>query len=558
MRTEGRISTGEQPAGEDSGDLDSAPDGNRAAAPRAGTNLAGIERPGAVYFNSSAPQLVELAVGRGEGILAQSGALVTNTGARTGRSPKDRFFVSHGASKEKIDWGQTNQPVEPKVFDALFDRVRGHLEGRELFVVDGFVGADPKHRVKLRVIAELAWHALFARQLFRRPSPEELSGFEPDFTLVSAPTFEAVPDRDGTNSEAFIGIDLERRQVLICGTHYAGEMKKSLFTSANYLLPAESVLPMHCSANVGEDGDVAVFFGLSGTGKTTLSADPHRRLIGDDEHGWSADGVFNFEGGCYAKCIRLSEKNEPQIWRAIKFGSVVENVVVDEDTRAVDYDDASITENTRVAYPLEFIPGFVPEGRAGHAGKIIFLTADAFGVLPPISRLTPEAAMYHFLSGFTAKLAGTEAGLGSEPQATFSTLFGAPFFPLRPGVYSKMLGERMAEHGARAFLVNTGWTGGPFGVGTRMDLPSTRAMVQAALAGELDDVETRRHPIFNLDVPVSCPGVPDEVLDPKSTWPDANAYDEQARELARMFAKNFERFADSVAPEVAKAGPIAE
>jgi phosphoenolpyruvate carboxykinase (ATP) len=520
--------------------------------------IAGIDRPGTVHLNYSAPRLVEQAVSRGEGILAESGALVTKTGDRTGRSPRDRFFVAHGASKEKIDWGQTNQPVEPAVFDALFDRVRSHLEGRDLFVVDGFVGADPEHQIKLRVIAELAWHALFARQLFRRLEPPEATGFEPDFTLVSAPTFEAVPDRDGTNSEAFIGIDLDRRQVLICGTHYAGEMKKSLFTSANYLMPERGVLPMHCSANVGGSGDVAVFFGLSGTGKTTLSADPMRRLIGDDEHGWSSSGVFNFEGGCYAKCIRLSMKNEPQIWAAIKFGSVVENVVVDDATRAVDYDDASITENTRVAYPLEFIPDFVPEGRAGHAQKIIFLTADAFGVLPPISRLTPEAAMYHFLSGFTAKLAGTEAGLGSEPEATFSTLFGAPFFPLSPGVYSAMLGERMSEHGAKAFLVNTGWTGGPFGVGERMDLPSTRAMVHAALAGKLDDVETRRHPIFNLDVPVSCPGVPDQVLDPESTWADPIAYEEQARELARMFRKNFERFADSVAPEVTKAGPVPE
>jgi phosphoenolpyruvate carboxykinase (ATP) len=556
MRTEGRIASGEAPAGEDAGDIDPSADGRTTTSH--GVALAGIERPGEVHRNVSAPRLVELAVTRGEGILAQSGALVTNTGARTGRSPKDRFFVAHGASKEKIDWGQTNLPVEPKIFDALFDRVRGHLEGRELFVVDGYVGADPEHQIKLRVIAELAWHALFARQLFRRPPADELEGFEPDFTLVSAPSYAAVPDRDGTSSEAFIGIDLERRQVLICGTHYAGEMKKSLFTAANYLMPERSVLPMHCSANVGENGDVAVFFGLSGTGKTTLSADPKRRLIGDDEHGWSASGVFNFEGGCYAKCIRLSKKNEPQIWAAIKFGSVVENVVVDEATREVDYDDATITENTRVAYPLDFIPGFVPEGRAGNASKIIFLTADAFGVLPPISRLTPEAAMYHFLSGFTAKLAGTEAGLGTAPEATFSTLFGAPFFPLRPGVYSKMLGERMAEHDAKAFLVNTGWTGGPYGVGKRMDLPSTRAMVQAALAGELDDIETRRHPIFNLDVPVSCPGVPDDVLDPKSTWADPNAYEEQARELARMFAKNFERFADSVAPEVAKAGPTAE
>ena len=349
---------------------------------------------------------------------------VTQTGSRTGRSPKDRFFVVHGESKERIHWGQGNQPIEADVFDALFDRVRHHLEGRDLFVFDGYLGADHDHAIKLRVISELAWHALFGHQLFRRLEPSELEGFEPEFFVV-APSFEAVPDRDGTNSEAFVGLDFERKQVLICGTHYAGEMKKSLFTSANYPMPQEGVLPMHCSANVGAAGDVALFFGLSGTGKTTLSADPERGLIGDDEHGWSPKGIFNFEGGCYAKCIRLSEEKEPQIWSAIRFGAVVENVVVDQETREVDYNDASITENTRAAYPLEFIPGYVPEGR-GHAKSIVFLTADAFGVLPPISRLSPLAARYHFLSGFTAKLAGTEAGLGTEPEATFSTCFGAP------------------------------------------------------------------------------------------------------------------------------------
>ena len=432
------------------------------------------------------------------------------------------------------------------------------MSGRDLFVVDGLVGADPKHQIQLRVITELAWHALFARQLFRRPSPDQLEDFEPDFVVLSAPNFRAAPERDGTNSDAFIGVDLEGKRVLICGTHYAGEIKKSLFTSANYLLPEAGVLPMHCSANVGADGDVSLYFGLSGTGKTTLSADPERRLIGDDEHGWSDDGVFNFEGGCYAKCIRLSQQNEPEIWGAIRFGSVVENVVVDPGTRAADYDDASLTENTRAAYPLEFIPGYVPEGRAGHAQTIIFLTADAFGVLPPISRLSPDAAMYHFLSGFTAKLAGTEAGLGSEPEATFSTCFGAPFLPLHPFTYARMLGERISKHGARVYLVNTGWTGGPFGVGQRMDLPLTRAMIAAATSGELDDAPTTQHPIFNLEVPVSCPGVPDGVLNPESTWADPEAYEEQARELARMFVKNFETFVDSVPREVTEAGPKPE
>ena len=520
--------------------------------------LAGIARPGNVHRNLPAAKLVELSVARGEGVLARSGALVTTTGARTGRSPKDRFFVAHGESKSKIDWGQTNQPVEPEVFDALFDQVRNHLEGRELFVVDGLLGADPEHQIRLRVITELAWHALFALQLFRRPGPEELEVFEPEFVLVGAPNFEAVPERDGTNSEAFIGLDIERKQVLICGTHYAGEMKKSLFTSANYLYPQDGVLPMHCSANVGGNGDVALFFGLSGTGKTTLSADPTRHLIGDDEHGWSDNGIFNFEGGCYAKCINLSKENEPQIWNAIRSGAVVENVVVDPETRDVDYADASITQNTRVAYPLDFIEGFVPDGRGTHAQSIVFLTADAFGVLPPISRLDENAAMYHFLSGFTAKLAGTEAGLGSEPEATFSTGFGAPFLPLKPSVYAGMLGERIAKHDASVYLVNTGWTGGPFGVGKRMDLPSTRAMVRAAIGGELKNVETRRHPIFNLEVPVSCPGVADDVLDPVQTWADPAAYEEQARELARMFVKNFERFADSVPAEVLRAGPVVE
>jgi phosphoenolpyruvate carboxykinase (ATP) len=520
-------------------------------------NIAGIKNPGDVHRNLSPPRLIELALAREEGALATSGALVALTGVRTGRSPQDRYFVEHGESKTRIDWGKTNRPVEPAVFDALQDKVRAYLEGRDLFIVDGFVGADPEHRIRLRVVCELAWHALFARQLFRRPDPAELEEFEPDFTILSAPVFEAEPKRDGTNSETFVGVDLERKQVLICGTLYAGEMKKSLFTSANYLFPVRGVLPMHCSANLGAGGDVALFFGLSGTGKTTLSADPHRSLIGDDEHGWSDSGVFNFEGGCYAKCINLSREKEPQIWDAIRFGAVVENAVMDEDSRIIDYDAASITENTRAAYPLDFIPGFVPDGRAGHARTVVFLTADAFGVLPPISRLTPEAAMYHFLSGFTSKLAGTEAGLGSEPEATFSTCFGQPFLPLPPSTYAEMLGQRINAHNASVWLVNTGWTGGPYGVGERMDLSHTRAMVEAATSNALRDVATMRHAIFNVDVPVSCPGVPNEVLDPQSTWPDKEQYEIQARELAAMFADNFQRFTDSVPPEVTKAGPSA-
>jgi phosphoenolpyruvate carboxykinase (ATP) len=520
-------------------------------------NVAGIQNPERAYRNLSPARLVELAVVRREGALASSGALVTTTGDRTGRSPADRFFVAHGPSRDRIDWGPTNQPVDPAVFDALGGRIREYLGGREFFVVDGYVGADPNHSIKLRVVCELAWQALFALQLFRRPPESELSHWDPEFVVLSAPGFVADPARDKTNSEAFVGIDLERKQVLICGTGYAGETKKSIFTSANYLMPLQGVLPMHCSANVGPDGDVALFFGLSGTGKTTLSADPHRSLIGDDEHGWSNAGVFNFEGGCYAKCIRLSKEKEPQIWNAIRFGAVVENAVMDNDSRVIDYDDPSITENTHVAYPLEFIPRFVPEGRAGHARTIVFLTADAFGVLPPISKLSLDAAMYHFLSGFTAKLAGTEAGLGTEPEATFSTCFGQPFLPLPAHEYAEMLGRRIEEHGSSAWLVNTGWTGGPYGVGRRFDITHTRLMVEAAISGKLNDVPTRRHRIFNLEMPVSCPGVPDEILDPQSMWPDKEQYEVQARDLAAMFAENFERFKDSVPAEITKAGPSA-
>lgn len=520
-------------------------------------SFAGIEAPGKIYKNLSTAELVELSIQRGEGAVADTGALVTRTGNRTGRSPKDRFLVAHGPSKDKIDWGQVNRPVEPEAFDALSAKARKHLSGKDLFVAEGYVGADPAHQIKLRVVAEFAWHALFCKQLFRRPTPEELVDFEAEFEILAAPSFEADPDVDGTNSEAFIGLDLERKKVLVIGTQYAGEMKKSIFSAGNYLFPQEGVLSMHCSANIGDHGDVALFFGLSGTGKTTLSADSDRRLIGDDEHGWSDNGVFNFEGGCYAKCIDLSEEKEPEIWSAIKFGSVVENVVFDPATRAVDYSDDSITENTRAAYPLEFIPNFVPEGRGGHAQTIVFLTADAFGVMPPIAKLTREAAMYHFLSGFTSKLAGTEAGV-TEPEATFSTCFGSPFLPLPASVYAEMLGEKIDKHSASVFLVNTGWTGGPYGVGQRMSLPYTRAMVKAATAGLLSDVATKRHDVFNVDVPVSVPGVPSEILDPRSTWSDPEAYDEKARELALMFVKNFERFADSVSTDVVAAGPISE
>ena len=522
-----------------------------------GDEVSGIQTTGRVLRNRSAAELIELATCRDESLLAASGALVALTGERAGRSPKDKFFVRHGDSAKQIAWSATNQGVDPEVYDALFDRARGHLADRDLFVVDGYIGADPEHRIRLRVICELAWQALFARQLFRRLEEEELEGFEPEFTVVAAPGYQCRPERDHTNTNAFVGLDLERKQVLICGTYYAGEIKKSLFTAANYLMPQQGVLPMHCSANLSDHDGVAVFFGLSGTGKTTISADPERRLIGDDEHGWSDDGIFNFEGGCYAKCINLSEDKEPQIWNAITFGSVVENVVMDPQTRVVDFNDDSLTENTRAAYPLEMIPGYVPEGRGGHAESIVFLTADAFGVLPPISILNPAAAAYHYLSGFTAKLAGTEAGMSDEPEATFSTCFGAPFLPMAPGVYAKMLEDRMRRHRARAFLLNTGWTGGPYGVGSRIDLEHTRAMVRAALSGALEGVETRMHPVFNLEYPLTCPGVPDEILDPRQAWDDPEAYETQAKELARMFVENFERFSGEVPPEVVEAGPKA-
>ena len=517
--------------------------------------LAGIGHPGPVHRNLSVAELVEHALGRDEGALASSGAFAAVTGKHTGRSPKDRFIVKQGSSAERVEWGAVNQPIEPKIFDPLAERIRSYLNGRELWMVDGYVGADPYYRIRVRVVTELAWHALFAHQLFRRPPPDELESFEPDFHLVCAPGYRADPERDGTRSETFIGLDLERKQVVICGTAYAGEIKKSLFTAANYLFPTQNVLTMHCSANVGDQDDVALFFGLSGTGKTTLSTDPSRRLIGDDETGWSENGSFNLEGGCYAKCIHLSEEKEPQIWRAIRFGSALENVVLDETTRDPDYDDDSLTENTRAVYPLDFIDGFVPEGMAGHASSIVFLTADAFGVLPPISLLDREGAMFHFLLGFTSKLAGTEVGLGSEPEATFSTCFGLPFMPLPPNVYADMLGERIERHGASVFLINTGWTGGAFGVGERISLPLTRAIVRAAVTGELRNTETKRHSIFNLEVPLSCPGVPDDLLDPRGTWPDPEAYDKQARELADMMIKNFETYAASVPDGVAKAGP---
>ncbi len=506
-----------------------------------------------VHWNLPAGPLVEHAIRREEGRLAANGALVAETGARTGRSPKDKFTVKDEITAQKVAWGAVNQPFEPAKFDALLERVLEYLKDRELYVQDLYAGADAQYRLPIRVVNELAWHNLFVRQLFVRPSAEELQAHAPEFTVIGAPGFQAVPQRDGASSDAFILVNFKRGMALIGGTLYAGEMKKSIFGVMNFLLPGRGVFPMHCSANVGKDGITALFFGLSGTGKTTLSADPERRLIGDDEHGWSPTGVFNFEGGCYAKCIRLSRQNEPQIWNALRFGAVLENVVLHPQTREPDYDDESITENTRAAYPVDFIEGAVIPGIGGHPKHIVFLTADAFGVLPPISRLTPDQAMYHFLSGYTAKVAGTEAGVGSEPQATFSTCFGSPFLPLAPKVYAEMLGARLREHQAQCWLVNTGWFGGGYGVGKRMNLPYTRAMVRAAIDGRLDQAEFVAEPAFGLSIPKACPEVPAELLAPRNAWADKAAYDQKAAHLAELFAKNFEKF-DAPA-SVRAAGP---
>lgn len=506
-----------------------------------------------VHRNLSMSQLVAVSLARGESKLAANGALVAYTGARTGRSPKDKFTIKDERTAERVHWGKVNQPFEREKFDALLDRVLAHLQERDLYALQLFAGADPKYRLPIQIIGEYAWHALFVRQLFLRPTTAELATHTPEFTVICAPEFEAMPQRDGTRSGTFILTDFTRRIVLIGGTKYAGEMKKCIFGVMNFLLPERDVFPMHCSANVGEDGVTALFFGLSGTGKTTLSADPKRRLIGDDEHGWSPQGVFNFEGGCYAKCVDLSQEKEPQIYHAIRFGSVLENVVLHPETCEPDYHDIRFTENTRAAYPLDFIENAVIPSVGGHPKNVLFLTADAFGVLPPISKLSPEQAMYHFLSGYTAKLAGTEAGLGSEPVPDFSTCFGSPFMPLPPKVYAEMLGARLREHDAQCWLVNTGWTGGAFGVGHRMSLPHTRAMVHAVLDGRLAKAEFVTEPAFGLSIPTACPDVPTELLNPRNGWKDAAAYDQQAAMLATKFEQNFAKF--DVPEKIRAAGP---
>ena len=515
----------------------------------------GLQVQQTVHWNSSTASLVEQAIRRGEGHLSADGAFVAITKPHTGRSPDDKFTVREPSCEQHVGWGKSNVAMTPDHFAALLRDVKAYLGANELFVSDLYAGADETYRLNVRLISTSAWHTLFARNMFIPPAADELEGIEPGFTILHAPEFQADPARHGTRSSTFIVLNFAEKVVLIGGTRYAGEIKKSIFTVLNYLLPLRGVLSMHCSANVGENDDVALFFGLSGTGKTTLSADPERALIGDDEHGWSETGVFNFEGGNYAKVIRLSAEGEPLIYAASRrFGAILENVVMDRDSRRVDFDDDAITENTRSSYPITFISNSVRGGHAGHPRNVVFLTADAFGVMPPIARLTREQAMYHFLSGYTAKLAGTERGV-TEPKAAFSTCFGAPFLPLPPAVYAKMLGEKLDQHDAQCWLVNTGWTGGAYGVGQRMKLGYTRAMVHAALRGLLDNVPTQEDPVFGLHIPEHVRGVPSEVLQPRNTWSDSAAYDREAGKLAGMFRENFTKFEADVSPAVRAAGP---
>ncbi len=517
----------------------------------------GITGSRTIVYNAVTSALVEESIRRNEGELAYGGALVVRTGSHTGRSPNDKFIVREDTSADRVWWGPVNKEFQQQDFNALMRKARDFVQGRDLFVADCWVGSDARYRIGVRVINMHAWHNLFAQTLFiptNRGGQEE-DGFVPDYTLLHVPDFDAAPSVDGTRSETFILIDFSQRLILIGGTQYAGEIKKSLFTTMNYLLPLRGVMPMHCSANIGADGDVALFFGLSGTGKTTLSADPNRGLIGDDEHGWSDDGVFNFEGGCYAKVIRLSADAEPQIFATTQmFGTVLENVVLDERSRRLDLDSEQYTENTRAAYPLEYIPNMVPGSTGGHPKNIVMLTCDAFGVLPPISRMTSAQAMYQFISGYTAKVAGTEKGV-TEPTPTFSTCFGAPFMVHHPSVYAELLGRKIEEHGVKCWLVNTGWTGGPYGVGHRMRIAHTRAMINQALAGKLDNAEYREDAIFGLMVPTAVEGVPSEVLNPRDTWDRADAYDEKAYDLAQRFNDNFQKYVDGASDDIKAAAP---
>jgi phosphoenolpyruvate carboxykinase (ATP) len=519
-----------------------------------GLDTHGLAPTGRVYWNPTTSMLYSHALLRGDTQLAEGGSLVVDTGEHTGRSPRDKFLVREPGSEARLWWGTVNQPIEEDRFEGLRAKIVSFLDDQDVYVVDAFAGADPAHRLALRVVTYSPWHALFAKTLFIDPPEKELRRHEPEALVLHAPAVEADPEVDGTRSSTFVVLHPTRTEVLIGGTYYAGEIKKSIFTVMNDRLPLRDVMPMHCSANVGRDGRVAIFFGLSGTGKTTLSADPERHLIGDDEHGWSSDGIFNMEGGCYAKVIRLSAEAEPEIYRTTQsFGTVLENVVVDE-RGALDLDDDSKTENTRAAYKLEQIANHLPTKRAGHPASVVMLTADAFGVLPPIARLTREQALFYFLSGYTAKVAGTEIGI-TEPQATFSACFGAPFLPRPPSTYAELLGDRLAFQGSAVWLVNTGWTGGPYGEGVRMPIAATRAMLHAALSGRLDNVAYRTDEFFGFHVPERVPGVDKRLLDPRSTWRDPEAYDAQAAKLAQMFADNFAKFGDDVAPEVAAAGP---
>lgn len=506
------------------------------------------------HINLSTPELVEKVLQRQEGVLTTTGAVSTTTGKYTGRSPKDRFIVCDDVSEHTVDWGSVNQPIDEVSFEKLLEKVTTHLNKQEaLYRFKGYAGADPTYELAIDVINEYAWHNLFASQLFISPSATKLQTHESDFTILCAPTCYADPTLHGTNSETFIIMSLKKRCVLIGGTEYAGEMKKSVFSMMNYLLPEQNVLPMHCSANASDADDVALFFGLSGTGKTTLSADATRKLIGDDEHGWGPNGVFNMEGGCYAKCDHLSEQSEPEIYHAIQFGSVLENVIIDEQTREPIYTDTSLTENTRVSYPITNMENIKSPSIGGHPTSIIFLTADASGTLPPISKLSESQAMYHFLSGYTSRLAGTERGV-TEPEATFSACFGAPFLPRDPVIYAEMLGEKMKEHHVNVFLVNTGWTGGPYGVGKRIDLKHTRAMVAAAIKGKLDNVKTEQESHFGLHIPQNVPNVPNELLFPKNTWDDKDAYEQAATNLVQQFQQNFKQF-NHVDKAIKRAGP---
>jgi phosphoenolpyruvate carboxykinase (ATP) len=525
--------------------------------PAARLKSIGIHTDKTTYWNLSPENLVEHTIKKDMGLLCDMGAICVNTGEFTGRSPKDRFIVKDEVTEDSVDWNHINIPFTPEKFDVLYDKVAHYLNDHDVYVRDVYACADEKYRLNIRLIAEYPWSSQFANNMFLRLSADEIENFEPEWSILCAPGFLADPEVDGTRQHNFAVLNFSRKAVIIGGTAYTGEIKKGIFSALNFILPhIHGVLSMHCSANVGKNGDTAVFFGLSGTGKTTLSADPDRHLIGDDEHGWSENGVFNFEGGCYAKTIDLTSEKEPDIYKAIRHGAILENIGFHKDSRSVDFLDSSITENTRVSYPIYHIDNIMPGSKGGHPENIFFLTADAFGVLPPISKLTPGQAMYHFISGYTAKVAGTEEGI-TEPQTTFSAGFGSPFLPLHPTRYAEMLGEKMQQHQVNVWLINTGWTGGEYGVGSRISLKYTRAMISAALTGQLDGVDYKGHEIFGLNMPTSCPGVPAELLNPKNTWADKHAYDEKAKRLAKAFNTNFEKYADKASQEILSAAPVA-